>query len=225
MNQSVERAARLLGLFTLTEPDLTLGELAEKLATSKPSAYRYATALRRAGLLRVNGDRYSLGPRIVQLAAVALAGLDVVPMAQRFLVRLARESNETALLSVWDGEAPVIVAVEDSNDQLVRITVRAGSRLPPESAQGRIFRSHLAADGDVSLRTVRRDGYAYDDQVVEGIAVIAVPILQAGRIVATLAVAGMHQRIPAKLEGQVGTSLRSIADALSLELGSEADWR
>lgn len=100
INQSVERAARLLSLFSVDEPELSLAELQARLGTSKATAHRYATALRRAGLLRLSGGGYTLGPRIVELAATALAGLRIVKVAGPYLERLVAELNETAVLSV-----------------------------------------------------------------------------------------------------------------------------
>ena len=43
------------------------------------------------------------------------------------------------VLSVWDGEAPVVVRVDANTGRLVRIVVATGSRLPMDSAQGRVF--------------------------------------------------------------------------------------
>src|SRR4051795_9821385 len=77
LNQSVERAARLLGLFTSEEPALSLREIGERAGLTRATAHRYVTALRHAGLLRVSDGAYALGPRIVELASVALAGLAV----------------------------------------------------------------------------------------------------------------------------------------------------
>jgi len=76
VNQSVERAVRLLGFFSPEEPELTLARLTELLGTSKATTHRYTLALRRVGLLRFDSGTgvYSLGPRIVELAATALAG-------------------------------------------------------------------------------------------------------------------------------------------------------
>ncbi|MBD0318595.1 MAG: helix-turn-helix domain-containing protein, partial [Thermoleophilia bacterium] len=69
VNQSVERAARLLALFSVEEPELSLAEVTARLGTSRATAHRYATALRRVGLLRATPAGYTLGPRVVELAA------------------------------------------------------------------------------------------------------------------------------------------------------------
>ena len=135
--QSVARAARLLEMFTVEQPALTLSEITAELGVGKPTAHRYATALRQAGLLRLADGAYTLGPRVVELASAALAGLSVINVAGPHLERLGAETSQTAVLSVWDGEAPVVVRMQDAADgRMVRIVVATGSRLPRESARG-----------------------------------------------------------------------------------------
>ena len=219
INQSVERAARLLSLFSVDEPELSLAELQARLGTSKATAHRYATALRRAGLLRVSSGGYTLGPRVVELAATALAGLRIVKVAGPYLERLVSELNETAVLSVWDGEAPVVVRVDDNTDRLVRINVRTGSRLPLDSAQGKIFRAHLGAPHDDEAVAVREAGVAFNARTVEGIAALAAPVFQGDEVVATMALVGTTASIAPDLDSGVATRLRELADALSAELG------
>jgi IclR family pca regulon transcriptional regulator len=221
INRSLERAARLLSLFSVDEPELTLGELTERLGTSKATAHRYATALRRAGLLRLSAGGYTLGPRIVELAATALAGLRIVKVAGPYLERLVAEANETAVLSIWDGEAPVVVRVDDNTDRLVRINVRTGSRLPLDSAQGRIFRAFLdeAADGDGDTDRVRVTGLAFNARIVEGIAALAAPVFQGEEIVAAMALVGTTAAIRDERDSLLARRLRETAAALSAELG------
>src|SRR5205085_10857323 len=176
VNQSVERAVRLLGFFSPEEPELTLTQLTQRLATSKATTHRYTLALRRVGLLRFDPGAgvYSLGPRIVELAATALAGLRIVRLAGPTMERLVAELNETVVLSIWDGEQPVVVRVDDNTDRLVRINVRTGSRLPPEtSAQGKVFAAFSGGGGEEGAR-IRRAGMASNAMVVEGICAIAV---------------------------------------------------
>src|SRR4029078_6264259 len=106
-------------------------ELTSKLGTSRATTHRYAMALRRVGLLRYDRPRavYTLRPRIVELATSALAGLRIIKVAGPYMERLVDEVNETVVLSIWDGEAPVVVRVDDNTDRLVRIN-RSGAPRP-----------------------------------------------------------------------------------------------
>jgi DNA-binding IclR family transcriptional regulator len=218
--QSVERAARMLGLFTVDQPQLTLGDLTTRMAMSKATVHRYATALRNAGLLRLTGGYYTLGPRVVELASVALAGLAVIKVAGPYLERLVSQTGETAVLSVWDGEAPVVVRVDDNSSRLVRIIVATGSRLPLDSAQGQVFRAFMEPPGtDTGLDRVRETRLAHYAAVVDGIAALAVPVFQGEDIVATMALVGTTASVETAAEGTMAAALRDAAENLSTELG------
>jgi DNA-binding IclR family transcriptional regulator len=224
INQSVERAAAMLSYFTVDEPELTLAELTSKLGTSRATTHRYAMALRRVGLLRYDRPRavYTLGPRIVELATSALAGLRIIKVAGPYMERLVDEVNETVVLSIWDGEAPVVVRVDDNTDRLVRINVRTGSRLPAEtSAQGKIFAAYGGGNsaGGEEGAAIRRAGLASNAMVVEGICAIAVPVFQGEELVAAMAIVGTTASVQTDPGAAMCRHLRDTAAALSTELG------
>ena len=226
LNQSVERAVRLLGFFSPEEPELTLADLTERLGTSKATTHRYAVALRHAGLLRyepANG-LYTLGPRVVELAATALAGLRIIKVAGPHMERLVQRVNETVVLSIWDGEAPVVVRVEDNIDRIVRIVVRTGSRLPIDSAQGKVnvaFNPELEDQGlePGELRRVRSTRIAVNSRVVEGIRAIATPVFQDTTLAAAMAIVGTIVGVPEDEDSLLARRLIEAAEALSAELG------
>jgi DNA-binding IclR family transcriptional regulator len=230
--QSVARAAQLLEMFTVERPALSLGEITDRLGVSKPTAHRYASALRDAGLVRQADGAYTLGPRIVELASAALAGLEVIDVAGPHLVRLGEDTAQSAVLSVWDGEAPVVVRVHDAvAGRMVRIVVNTGTRLPPESAQGMVFRAFMedAASGrarkraeDSELKAVRRNRLAYFPDVVDGIAALAAPVMQGEEIVATMALVGTSAAIARSPRAAMSRTLVAAAEGLSQELGHVA---
>ena len=230
LNQSIQRAAQMLGFFTPQAPELSLAELTARLGASKASAHRYALALRRAGLLRYEPSRqvYTLGPRIVELAAAALAGLRIIQLAGPFMERLLRDVNETVVLSIWDGEAPVVVRVEDNTERIARIVVRTGTRLPGTSAQGKVFaafrgdvgRSHASSD---ELEQVRASRIAVNSQVVQGIRALATPVFQESEPAASLAIVGTTASIPAGRDSEMAGRLREAASLLSAEVGFVPD--
>src|SRR3954451_20544843 len=215
--QSVARAAQLLEMFTVERPALSLSEITERLEVSKPTAHRYASAMREAGLVRQADGVYTLGPRVVELASAALAGLEVIEVAGPHLVRLGSDTGQTAVLSVWDGEAPVVVRVHYAGaGRIVRIVVATGSRLPVESAQGLVFRAHMGpATRSSRLKTVRRERFAHFPDVVEGIAAIASPVFRGEEIVATMALVGTAAAIAKGPRAAMSRQLIAAADGLS----------
>lgn len=222
--QAISRAAELLGMFTIERPELTLAEITERLGVSKPTAHRYATALRQAGLLRQSPRGYTLGPRVVELASAALAGLGLIEIAAPHLERLCAATRQTAVLAVWDGEAPTVVRVHDAAaGKLVRIVVSTGARLPQASAQGLVFRAFLTEPEAPELEPVRRERIAYFPDVVDGIAALAAPVFQGEEIVATMALVGVSAAIPSSPRSAMARRLGDAAAGLSLELGHVVD--
>ena len=226
LNQSVERAVRLLGFFSPEEPELTLADLTSRLGTSKATTHRYAVALRRAGLLRHDAARgvYTLGPKVVELAATALAGLRIIKIAGPHMEGLVSRVNETVVLSIWDGEAPVVVRVDDNTDRIVRIVVRTGTRLPVESAQGKIhcaFNPEIAGHGipEQEIEQVRAARIAVNSRVVEGIRAIAAPVFQDRELTAAMALVGTVAAIPDDPRSPLARLLLEAAEVLSAELG------
>ncbi|MBO4208318.1 IclR family transcriptional regulator [Micromonospora echinofusca] len=144
--QTVQRAARILAAFSAARPRLSLNEITELLGTSKATAHRYTKALRTVNLLRYDPGtaRYSLGAQLLALEAAARAGLPIVTAAEPYLDRLVRELDQTVVLSVWNGEGPVVVRCADNTGGDIRLSVQTGTQLDPtRSAQGRIFCAFL----------------------------------------------------------------------------------
>jgi DNA-binding IclR family transcriptional regulator len=226
LNQSVERATRMLGFFSPEEPELSLADLTSRLGTSKATTHRYAMALRHAGLLRYEpgSGQYTLGARVVELAATALAGLRIIKVAGPHMERLVQRVNETVVLSIWDGESPVVVRVEDNIDRIVRLVVRTGSRLPVDSAQGKV---HVAFNPEiedesldpVELERVRAAGVAVNSRVVQGIRAIAAPVFQDTTLGGAMAIVGTTAGVPEEDDSLLARRLKESAEALSSELG------
>jgi DNA-binding IclR family transcriptional regulator len=235
--QSVARAAHILGYFTVGHPRHSLSEITARLGVSRATAHRYTVALRQANLLRFDPstNEYTLGPQVLTLAGAAGAGLPVVAIAGPHMEALVRKVNETVVLSVWDGEAPVVVRADDNPDRLVRISIHTGSRLTVfRSSQGRVFCAFLP-EGEVpglrralrldpsleaELQRIRRQRIAVASGVEPGIRAIAAPVFQGQRVMATVAVVGTSASIPESRTSPMAKELLVTAEQLSREFGT-----
>ena len=220
--QSIERAMRILGLFRHEEPQLSLPQLTERSGLGRASTHRYATALRREGLLRYDPARnlYSLGPRILELASVAIASLRVVSIAGPHMDQLAQELNETIVLSVADGGTATVARVSEAPRRSVLIAPRLGMRLDPlASAQG-ILITALTSDGAALEPEVLADVRASRMATLTdgNFGVLAAPVFQGSTLVATLAVLGLPDDVSERAADKVG-ALREAADRVSADLG------
>lgn len=230
--QSVERAATMLGFFTVARPRLSLSELTTRLGMSKATAHRYAMALRRVNLLRYDpgSGEYALGPQVLVLAAAARAGLSIISAAGPLMQDLVRQVNETVVLSIWDGEAPVVVHVDDSTDRVIRISVEVGSRLERfGSAQGRVFcaflpeatvpglSDELARSDTLSgeLQRIRDTGVGFNVSDRYGVRTAAAPVFADGEIIAVMALVSTTVSLPGSRTSPVTKALMATASRLT----------
>ncbi|MDQ4055130.1 MAG: IclR family transcriptional regulator [Actinomycetota bacterium] len=234
--QVVARVATLLRLITPNQATIGLTEATEALGpgVSKSTAHRYLNSLVNHGFLkRVDGTRYTLGALVDQLGVVAANRWRVMEVAGPVMQELATGAHQTVVLSVWGGMGPVIARVTEDTSQVVHISVSVGSTLPLESAQGLMFLAHLT-NRDASrplvqllppqqllamqdrLEQIRADGIASHEQMVAGVRAMAVPVLERdGTIVATLAVVGTLNSVPADTSSGVAQALTRSGKQLS----------
>ena len=107
--QSVERAMLLLKEFGLSGPELGVTEASKRLGLHKSTVSRLLGTLERGGFVEQVSEtrRYRLGLQLATLAGLAVTQLDLSAAARPYLVSLAAQSEETATLSVLDGDEAV----------------------------------------------------------------------------------------------------------------------
>ncbi|MFJ2831436.1 IclR family transcriptional regulator [Streptomyces sp. NPDC087263] len=205
--QAVQKAVSVLNLFTVQEPELTLGEIAARLGMSRATAHRYLITLRATNLLAYEPSQgvYSLGVKTLDYAAVvqeaALFTSAFVRRAEPVLRRLSEETNYTSVASAWNGESPVLVRIGTPVRRLVMIAMPLYSALPVfDSAQGRIFlafsedarRTHAAnprlGELEPELRRAREEKFVSHDVPTDGgTTTMAVPVLVDDTLVGVIA--------------------------------------
>ncbi len=235
--QSVERAADVLALFVDGGAALDLQDITKRLRWSRATAHRYCLSLRTVGLLRYEPSTgvYGLGAKVIELGTAALESLPIVRIAESYLHELVAEIDRTAVITVWDGQAPVIVHVNDNTSMIVRISVRVGSRLPLfRSAQGHLY---LALSRQIrrqfeqhpelrplegQLAAVREHGVSIRSEVSQGIRAIGAPVYRGNEIAATIAIVGTEGTVADGVESDMVKRLRRVACRLSDRLAEES---
>jgi DNA-binding IclR family transcriptional regulator len=222
--QAITRAVQVLEMFSVRQLELSLAQLSDRFGLGKTTTHRYATSLRENGLLRYDRrtGRYSLGIRLVQLGQVAQASLHVVQAAGPYLDRTANDLNETAVLSIWDGEGAVVVCIAEAPRRTSYLGVRIGSKLSRKTAQTRIFRAHFdpRATRNPELARILASGVAVATIPEDETRAVACPVYQCGEVVAAIAVVGTPRRIAKDPNSAIARHLRSVSEKLSRELGS-----
>jgi len=199
-----------------------LPDLAARLGLPRQTVHRVLGQLRDSGLLLRDPvrERFSVGPRLVQLSLAALGANNWAPV-KAVLQELVDELGETCNIGVLEGLDYIYVDRIECEWPL-RIHLEIGNRTPAHCiAGGKVLLAHLdpelcarllrsrklvartsrsitrVADLEADLEKVRVRGYGTNDQEnFEGIVAVAVPIKDAReRVVAALTLHGPLPRV------------------------------
>lgn len=129
---TVTKALDLLDLFTRTDPQAGLSELARKAGLNKATCHRLLGDLMAAGLVEQVGParEYRLGPAVLRLAALREAAVPMQAAARPELDRLAEATGETAHLSMLVGGRLRALAFAYSARHVTRVMMSDADELP-----------------------------------------------------------------------------------------------
>ncbi|HYI93700.1 MAG TPA: IclR family transcriptional regulator [Bryobacteraceae bacterium] len=238
----LERAFAALELLAASSNGLTLPDVARKLQIPKSSAHCILLTLLRQGYLSRSDRtrRYVLGQKLFSLASHALAGQDVREAAMPHLRQLMMATKLTVHLGVLEGGEVILIAKVDPPG-VTGLATWLGRRmdvhctgmgkalianLPAEDLEqflrSRTFPRHnentivSAKRLKQELDTVRTNGFATDDEEDEvGYRCIGVPVLDRGRIVAAVSLAGSVIQVTNENKGELVRHLTRAAEAIS----------
>ncbi|MGP3535139.1 IclR family transcriptional regulator [Microbacterium sp. RD1] len=143
----IERAFRLLDVFTAEDPALTLSRLAHASGLPTSTTLRLCRQLVKAGALeRLPDGRYAIGIRMLEYAALAPRGHGLRALALPYMEDLHRATRQHVQLAVREGESVVIVE-RLSAPRAGRVLYHVGARVPlHHSGLGTVLLAHADAD-------------------------------------------------------------------------------
>lgn len=249
---TVDKALRILEL--LGQEDLRLVDLSARLGEHKSTVQRLLVTLHARGFVRQDEltKRYSLGLKFLQLAGLALAGMDLRGAAREPMQRLGDLTQETVHLAVYD--EPQIVYIDKIESTFpIRMYSRVGARA--ESYCTGVGKALLAFLTDFEFERylqkvsfmqytpstitsaeqlreeaarIRERGYALDLQEhEEGVRCAAAPVFGLdGRIAGSISVAAPAFRKSESDIERLAPAVVEAASQTSMNLGgSNIDWR
>lgn len=234
--QAVARVCRILELLGI-QGAVTPGDVVAEAGLQRTTAHRYLTSLVREGFLtRAADGAYVAGPSLLQVG-VATAGSGPTDDAAPYMQRLAQDVHQTVVLSLWAGDRPIVSRVVEDESRLVHISVRVGSSLPLDAAQAQVFLAFLPdrpaverllsrlpmparRDLEVQIERTLQDGFAVNSRVVDGVRVVAAPVLgRDGTIEATVAIVGTTSGIADTADSATVQALVETARRISARRG------
>jgi DNA-binding IclR family transcriptional regulator len=247
MNLSVRRAITILEYLAQAEKPKELAAISHDLAMNKSTVYRFLSTLEEAGYVERESDtgRYSLGSRVVWLAAKFLETMDIRELARPILEELSQESGETIHLAILDRDEVVYIDKIDGR-QAVQMASRVGFRMPVHStALGKVMLADLPEDqrqryvSEIGLtphtpntivapeaffehlRQVQRQNYCIDNaENEEGVRCVAAPIRDhTGKTIAALSISGSTITMTPEKVQRLAPLVQKGALAISERLG------
>jgi DNA-binding IclR family transcriptional regulator len=227
--QTIQRVSSILEELGKNPRGISIRDLSLKLKLPKGTTHRLLSSLNYYAYVRQdpNTRNYSLGLKLVELGNVLLSQLDIRKVAEPFLKDLADRTQETIHMVILDQKEVVYIDKIEADHHIggLRMASRIGARNPAHCcAVGKVLLSFLP-DQELDLliqekglrkrtentitdpthlkehlKTVRKQGYAMDDEENEkGIRCVAAPILnEAGKAVAAISLSGPAFRITKK---------------------------
>ncbi|MFI4996042.1 MAG: IclR family transcriptional regulator [Hyphomicrobiales bacterium] len=244
---AVDRALKLLE--TVAEsPNIGLTDLARLTGTTKTLAFRMASTLEARGyLLKDPTTRaYTLGYKPLYLSERMQHESPLLRIAEPYLDDLARRTRENVSLTVREDDHTVCIALRQS-PQPLRLYAEVGRRAPlhvgggpklllaysPPEVQATVLAGKLETFTPETiidpkrlgalLRRIRDQGYNISHGDLDsGAFSVAAPLRDhAGRVIASVSVAGPQSRLTKDLEKLYVRMLVDTADEISARLG----WR
>lgn len=224
----------------------TLSELTQQLQMNKNAVFRILHSLAKHGYIVKEGNKYELGPKLVELGNARLRNTDLLSVATPVLQNLREDFGETVNLGILDGDLIRYIGVWESQDRL-RLAERVGATdMLHSSALGKAYLAQLSPEETRSLvgarkltaftantitslaalkselEKVREQGYAVDHEegMVGAVCVASAILEKPGKPIAALSVSGPTVRVTADRIEELGEAVKAAATEIGRKLGS-----
>jgi len=221
-SQTLSRGIRVLEILADADSPLTIAEVAAALGVHRSIAYRILRTLEDHGVVVRNAaGAVRLGPRMAALARGVSRDLQAAALPE--LTSVANELGMTAFVAVLDRVEVVTLVSVEPRQAHATVAQRPGTRHPlGAGAPGIAIQSLLSSAqwaelGDTGRRAeasaIGAPGFATShDEVIPGLASVAVPLSVPGEPPAALAVVYLAgAREPAELGARLGLAAAAIA--------------
>ena len=240
--QAALRAVRLLKLFSLEKPDLTLTQLSQGADLNKTTTHRLLRALQSESLVQRNSvtGRYSLGAGLIALGVQALSSSDLRRRARPILKLLARDTGETAQLEV-PVEGGMLIIDEVTGRHVVAASGNIGTSWPMHATSS--GKAYIAFDSNVleslpdefpaltkntitkkeiikkQSQIILKKGYSESiDELEPGYSCVGTVVYDAvGNIQGALSIGGPTHRMNSQKRMELGTVIKRASERLTPE--------
>jgi IclR family KDG regulon transcriptional repressor len=238
--RTVQRALDILNCFSLQETELSLTEIANKIALAKSTTTRLLATLELNGLITKNQEtlKYKLGHKLYYLGYIAGKSIEIREFAYPIMKEIRDDTKETVNLYLLEDKYRVCIE-QCEGLQSLRHLVKIGERLPLwAGAGGKVFLAYQSEEFQneifqlvdskqrlaklkSELKTIREEGCASSqDEREVGSAAVAAPIFGIdGNVVACLSISGPTQRFTPEVINHLKMILKQKTLFISESIG------
>jgi IclR family acetate operon transcriptional repressor len=229
---TVDKAVRALLALSRAAGPVGLAQLSTSMTLPKPTLHRLLASLAAHDLVEQDSEgRYALGIGLVRLGLGALAVDPFVRVARTELERAVRAFGETFFL-VGSRAGRLVVLDKVEGTGLLRAAPAVGSEVPVDvTASGRLFLglapesiSETARTKRVPRRTIEQAvarGYDINEgEWIDGLLVIAAPVVVNGRMFGTVACAGAVTQMGGERRAEAIQRTKKLSERIARALGA-----
>jgi IclR family transcriptional regulator, KDG regulon repressor len=245
--QSVDRALKILTLFSHRHPALGVTEISQALGLSKGTVHGLIRTLLRQGFLQQDlpSRRYRLGLKIYELGIILAGSMEINQKAAGPINQLAKTTGLVCRLSIWDGDSMVITSDASPRPRAV-LPYQFGPRvhaycsamgkavlafLDPKELKNYLDRTQLSAFTTstitqkealvAELEDTRKRGYAVDrEEAVPGMVCLGAPVFhREGHVAGAISVSGSVARMLGDKMDGIAEELMKTAAEISRYMG------
>jgi DNA-binding IclR family transcriptional regulator len=249
--QSIERAFAILEQVARAPDGVGLADLGKRVGLHNSTAFHLLKTMVSLGYVLQDKEskRYRIGRQLFTLAAGALNEIELVTLATPVLESLSQATGECSHFAIRSGD-DVVVLARTAGSGLFQMTDKVGVVRPAHcTALGKVLMAHLQPSrldrylGASELRRftaktiverealireldeVRRTGIGFDDGEfdAEGRCVAVAVRDFTGQVAGAIGISGPIWRLSLPAIQAKAEQVREAADALSRELGFDAD--
>ena len=245
--QSVDRALQIIETLAEDDEGYRLSDLAVRTGLSTSTAHRLLTTLEKRRFVQFDRpeSKWHVGARSFTVGATFARRRNFTAQAVPYLRKLRDLTRETANLAVVDDEFIIVLTRMESREIMRSLTKVGGRVAMVTSGVGKaVLATYLDADVNAiirhrgmprlteksivrpsdlfrELRTIRRQGYAVDDEEAQvGLRCVAAVVHNnCAEALAAISVSGMTSRVTDERLPMIGRMVREVAAELTAALG------
>jgi DNA-binding IclR family transcriptional regulator len=243
---TLEKALQIVEALAVSKRGKTLSQLSRTLGLPKSSAHSILLTFEREGYLERDDltGTYRVGPRLFEIANMAIGGVGLREQASPHLRRLKDKTGLTVHMAIPENDEAVLIERIEPEGR-ISVSTWIGKRMglhctslgksllinASDEEVARLVRPRMLRHNENTISSVnrlcreienvRKLGYSLDDEEEElGIRCLGAPVLdRAGEVVAAISVTGDTRQIDGERLTALVHMVKSTAQAISSQLG------